>query len=112
MDKLENYRQILKKTLTDFAVPHTSRPESVETQLLFDTQNDHYQVLRVGWKDRTQIFLVVFHFDIKDSKIWLHQNASDYDIIGDIERAGVPKEDIVLAFHSPYMRQFTEYAVA
>ncbi|MBD2413457.1 XisI protein [Nostoc calcicola FACHB-3891] len=23
---------------------------------------------------------------------------------------GVPREDIVLAFHSPYMRQFTEFA--
>jgi hypothetical protein len=26
--------------------------------------------------------------------------------------AGVPKEDIVLAFHEPEMRQYTEFAVA
>lgn len=113
MEKVEKYRQLLQKVLTDFATPRTARPdEPVETQLLFDTRNDHYQVLRVGWRDRKQVFLVVFHFDIKGGKIWLHQNASDYDIIGDLEAQGVPKEDIVLAFHSPFMRQHTGYAVA
>ncbi|MEB3249760.1 MAG: element excision factor XisI family protein, partial [Merismopediaceae bacterium] len=26
-------------------------------------------------------------------------------------KAGVPKQDIVVGFHSAFMRQFTEYAV-
>lgn len=52
-------------------------------------------------------------FDIRDGKIWAQHNASDYDIVGDIEAQGVPKEDIILAFHSPFMRQFmNDYAVA
>ncbi|MBW4604777.1 MAG: XisI protein [Calothrix sp. FI2-JRJ7] len=29
----------------------------------------------------------------------------------DFVEQGVSKEDIVLAFHSPYMRKFTKYAV-
>ncbi len=29
----------------------------------------------------------------------------------DLVAQGVPKEDIVLGFQSPFMRQFTEYAV-
>ena len=62
--------------------------------------------------NKSQIFSVIFHFDIKNEKIWLQQNISDYDIVGDIEAKGVPKSDIVLAFHSPQMRQFTGYAVA
>jgi hypothetical protein len=28
-----------------------------------------------------------------------------------LKRVGVPKEDIVIGFHSPFMRKFTEYAV-
>ena len=114
MEKINQYRQILKEVLTEFVTERSKPPQSsdVETQLLFDTQNDHYQILRVGWRNRIQVFLVIFHFDIKNEKIWVQQNVSDYDIIGDLEARGIPKSDIVLAFHSPQMRPFTEYAVA
>lgn len=114
MEKVDQYRQILKEVLTDFTKARTrNQPSSdVETQLIFDEHNDHYQVLRVGWRNRVQVFLVIFHFDIKNEKIWLQQNVSDYDIIGDLEAKGIPKSDIVLAFHSPQMRPFTGYAVA
>jgi hypothetical protein len=33
-------------------------------------------------------------------------------IATDLLEAGVPKEDIVLAFHAPEMRPYTEFAVA
>jgi hypothetical protein len=114
MEKVNRYRQILKDVLTEFTIQRRSNtPQTdVETQLLFDNQNDHYQVLRVGWRNRAQVFLVIFHFDIKNEKIWLQQNVSDYDIVGDLEARGIPKSDIVLAFHSPQMRPFTGYAVA
>ncbi len=114
MEKVNQYRQILKDVLTNYTLDKSGypQPNDVETQLLFDNQNDHYQVLRVGWRNRTQVFLVIFHFDIKDGKIWLQQNVSDYDIVGDLEAQGIPKSDIVLAFHSPQMRPFTGYAVA
>ncbi|MEZ2228916.1 element excision factor XisI family protein [Microcoleus sp.] len=32
-------------------------------------------------------------------------------INNELGATGVPKEDIVLAFKSPYVRQFTEFAV-
>ena len=114
MEKINQYRQILKDVLSEFTKSRSTNTQvtDVETQLLIDTENDHYQVLRVGWRNRAQVFLVVFHFDIKNDKIWLQQNASDYDIVGDLEERGIPKSDIVLAFHSPQMRPFTGYAVA
>lgn len=112
MEKIERYRKIVKDVLTEYAAPRRVYSDGVETQLLFDTQNDHYQVLLSGWPSRKQVFLVAFHFDIKNGKIWLQQNNTDYDIIQDIEARHVPKEDIVLAVHSPAMRQFTDYAVA
>jgi hypothetical protein len=114
MDKVNRYRQILREVLENYAADRSghAQPGDLETQLLFDLEHDHFQVLRVGWHGQKQVFSVVFHFDIKDGKIWAQRNVSDYDIIGDIEARGVPKEDIVLAFHAPEMRPFTEYAVA
>ena len=111
MGKIEEYRKVIQDVLTKYAsVKGEGELDGVETQLLFDTANDHYQLLRIGWNNRTQVYLVVFHFDIKDGKIWLQQNASDFDIVAEIEQQGVPKSDIVLAFHSPQMRPFTGYA--
>lgn len=116
MDKLLKYRQVLKEVLTEYATnsySHKSQsPDEVQIKVLFDEQNDHYQVLDIGWSNGKQIFLVIFHFDLIDGKIWVQRNISDYDIVEDIEAKGVPKSDIVLAFHSPEMRKYTDYAAA
>lgn len=108
------YQNILKEVLTEYASRGAVDPnaqEHLETQLLFDDERLHYQVLRIAWKGIRNTFLVIFHFDIKNEKIWVQRNISDYDIVGDIEEKGVPKEDIVLAFHSPRMRPYTGYGV-
>ena len=115
MDKVLKYRQILKDVLRAYAADEllkTHKPDDMQVRLLLDTENDHYQVLYTGWRGYQQTFSVIFHFDIIDGKIWVQQNTSDYDIISDIEAAGVPKSDIVLAFYAPEVRQFTEYATA
>jgi XisI protein len=115
MDKLIKYRSILKDVLNAYASDEINKkhnPDDMQMRLIMDTENDHYQALYAGWRKDQQIFSVIFHFDIIDSKIWVQRNISDYDIIEDLELKGIPKSDIVLAFHSPQMRPFTEYAVA
>ncbi len=115
MDRLKQYRTILKEVLNAYAaneIAQIHKPDDMQMRLIMDTENDHYQALYAGWHNDQQIFSVVFHFDIIDNKIWVQRNISDYDIIGDIEQKGVPKSDIVLAFHAPAMRNFTEYATA
>jgi hypothetical protein len=112
MDKTIKYRNIIQKVRSDFVALRESMNTPIQTQVLIDTTNDHYQVLRTGWRNGKQVFNVIFHFDIINEKIYLQRNVSDYDIIEDIELLGVPKHDIVLAFHAPNMRPFTGYAAA
>lgn len=115
MDKIKKYDQVLKKVLGAYSEDRGAielSPNAVKTHLLVDDENHHYQVLRMGWQNGKQVFSVIFHFDIINGKIWAQRNMSDYDIIGDIEAEDVPKSDIVLAFHTPEMRKFTEYADA
>ncbi|HFA47645.1 MAG TPA: XisI protein [Bacteroidetes bacterium] len=115
MDKLLKYKTLVKEVLASYARQGAVEPDSkehLETQLLFDDTNLHYQVLRIGWQGIQNTFSVIFHIDIKDGKIWVQRNISDYDIIGDLEAKGIPKEDIVLAFYSPKMRPYTGYAEA
>ncbi|WP_333146915.1 element excision factor XisI family protein [Microcoleus sp. B13-B6] len=49
---------------------------------------------------------------IRDRKFWIEEDWTEDGIATDLVRAGVPKEDIVLAFHEPGMRQYTDFAAA
>lgn len=116
MDKLTHYRKAITEALEHYATigyAHKERhPDAFDLQLLFDRDRDHYQLLGLGWNGNHQTCLVIFHFAIQHGKVWLHRNVANYDILEDIEARGVPKEDIVLAFQPPAIRQYTGYAVA
>ena len=42
----------------------------------------------------------------------LKEDASDTDLVGELESRGVAKKDIVLAFHKPVNRSLMDFAVA
>lgn len=110
MDRLEQYRQYILTILTDHATCGRN-PEGVEAQILTDDEHYHYQLMMVGWHDNRRVYGIILHFDIKDGKIWVHYNGTE-DPVGDrLVEMGVPKTDIVIGFHSPFKRQFTEFAV-
>jgi XisI protein len=114
MDSLDQYRSIIKNTLSEYArtrIP-VNNPDP-GYQLIFDVERDSYLLYRTGWKDELKrIHFCVFHIDIRNNKVWVQEDATDYDLVGVLEEQGIPKEDIVLAFHAPYKRPFTGYAVA
>jgi hypothetical protein len=111
MDTLENYRSCIQ-TLLEKHSQSKPRNGDVENELFFDSTRDHYQLMRVGWKGLERIYYTVLHFDIKDGKIWLQQNATDVDIGQELVEMGIAKEDIVLGLHPPYKRPYTSYGVA
>ena len=78
----------------------------------FSTENDHYQIVNMGWDGHRRLYGCTIHIDIKDGKIWIQHNMTEIDLAEELGKLGVPKEDIVLGFHSPFMRQFTDYAVS
>ncbi len=85
--------------------------EDVETQLVTDTEHDHYQLVNVGWLNNRRIYGCILHIDLKDDKVWVQHNGTERLVAGDLVELGVPKEQIVLGFHTPYRRNLTEFAV-
>jgi XisI protein len=65
----------------------------------------------VGWQNNRRVYGGRVHLDIKDGKIWIQQNNTEREIAEELVGMGVPKSDIVIGFHSPFKRKFTEYAV-
>ncbi|MEQ9671050.1 element excision factor XisI family protein [Coleofasciculus sp. G2-EDA-02] len=110
MAKLDQYREIVQKLLQDYAA-FSRDDQEVETELIFDTTRDHYQLVHIGWQGERRIYGCILHLNIKDGKIWLQHNGTENDIAAELVEMGIPKSDIVIGFHSPFKRQFTEYAV-
>lgn len=110
MEKLEQYRGYIQQLLTEFANRGSSNRE-IEKQVIFDTTHDHYQLVYVGWKNRLRTYGCVLHLDIKDGKIWIQHDGTEIGIADELIKLGVPKEEIVLAFHEPLVRQYTGFAV-
>lgn len=114
MDKVNKYRKIITEVLSYYAkLPSISTTSSseMEEQLILDTERDHYQILNIGWEGGKRVYYPIFHLDIKNGKIWVQEDATDFDIVGTLEEKGIEKSDIVLAFHAPYKRPYTGYAV-
>jgi XisI protein len=110
MAKLEKYREIVQKLIQEYA-EFSQGDSEVETEIICDTVGDHYQIVYVGWRGDKRIYGCILHLDIKDGKIWLQHNGTENDIGEELFEMGVPKTDITIGFHSPFKRQFTEYAV-
>lgn len=110
MEKLIKYRQLVHKILLDYGNQKPAYGD-IEVENIFDTERDHYQIVHVGWEGDNWVHCCIIHIDIKSEKNWLQWNGTEDDLAADLVAAGVPKEDIVLGFQSPFMRQFTEYAV-
>lgn len=110
MEKLEKYRLLVKQVLEQYASYKFSEGE-IEVMPVFDLERDHYQVVSTGWKDERRIYGCSVHIDIKDGKIWIQHDGTEIGFADQLVKLGVAREDIVLAYHSPFMRQFDGFAV-
>jgi hypothetical protein len=110
MDRLDECRQYIRDLLTEIG-SYRGLFDTVRSQLIFDTEGDHYQLMRIGWRDKKRIYGCIIHFDIIDDKIWLQHNSTDIDVAKRLVEMGVLNSDIVLGFQPSYIRKFTEYAV-
>ena len=112
MDKLNSYRQIVKDILTEYAQIPPTYGEIVR-QTVFDQERDHYQLVNTGWENRRRIYGCLIHIDIQeDGKIWIQYDGTEVGVANQLVEKGIPKEQIVLAYQSDYMRKLSDFAVS
>lgn len=110
MAKLEQYRSYIEQLIKAHSHYQPSFGE-VEVQLIFDREHDHYQLVNLGWHGPKRIRGCVLHIDLKGEKIWIQHDGTEVGIADELVSLGVPKEDIVLAFHARSRRPYTGFAV-
>ena len=109
MDRIEKYREIVKRIITDYARYKPSHGE-IEGEIVFDPQRDHYELMRVGWHDVRRVHSSLIHMDIIDGKVWIQYDGTEDGIADELVEAGIPPQQIVLAFHQREARKYTGFA--
>lgn len=111
MDSVENYRQIIRKVLTEHArIPYAHGDIKIEP--VFDCESDRYLLMIVGRENDRRVHGCLVHIDIIDGKLWIQRDGTERGIANELVWAGIPKDKIVLGFRSPALRKHTEFAVA
>ena len=111
MVKIDQLRSAIRELIQEYAQFKPARGE-VQIETVFDEANDHYELMYAGWNGPYRIHGSVLHVDIRDGKIWIQHDGTHDGIAGELVKAGIPREQIVLAFKSPEIRKHMDFATA
>ena len=111
MEKIEKYQQVIKGILDEFIATMSANLEE-EVFLVEDKINKNYLIYHNAWRQSSRSYGCILHVRIKNEKVYVEYDGTDQAFADIFVAAGIPKEDIVLAFHAPAKRPYTGFAVA
>lgn len=107
------YQTIVQNLLTERVDwINGSSHNDIKAITVFDEKQNHYFVHTIGWRDIERIWTTSLYIRLADGKIWIEIDWTEEGFANELIAAGIPHEDIVLAFHHPSVRQYTEFAAA
>lgn len=108
---VRTYFPIVEQVLCERAHFYLS-PGAYRTLTVFDRERGQFLLLDEGWEGYQRIHRVWVHVEEHDGKLWIQEDGTEEGIANDLMRSGIPKECIVLGFHHPSLRPFTEFPVS
>ena len=111
MDTLDRYRNIIRTIIQEYAQYKPARGD-IEIEVIFDEPNDHYELMHSGWNGKYRIHGSVVHIDIRNQKVWIQYDGTEDGVAEELVKAGIPHDQIVLAFKPPEVRQYTDFAAS
>ena len=111
MDTLNHYYDIITGILSEYAkLPYAHG--NLTRKLVIGEDRKNYLLLTVGELKGKRVHACLVHLEIIGEKIWIQEDGLEDGIATDLVRAGIPKSQIVLGFHSPEVRPYTEFAIS
>ncbi|MBI3946619.1 MAG: XisI protein [Armatimonadetes bacterium] len=109
MDRVEEYKGIIRRIISDYARWKPSYGEVIVEAICTD-EAGHYELIYSGWHEHRRIHGTVIHIDVRDGKVWVQHDGTEDGVTDELTRAGIPREEIVVGFLSPEERKLTPYA--
>lgn len=111
MDKITKYQKMILEIIEEYAKIKYANVDG-ENYVVADKENHRYLVMTIGWEDGRFVHDCPMHFDIKDGKIWLQRNQTEWMFEEWFDKYGITKDEVVLGFLSPKMREYSDFAIA
>ncbi len=105
------HRQIICNLLKPYVQIEYANAE-IKNRAAFDRDNDQYLIISQGWQNKNRHHSCLLPVEIIKGKVWIQCDNTEDGIANDLVVAGIPKQDIVLGFHEPNVRQYTGFAIA
>ncbi len=113
MAKLEKYKKAAREIVEEIyrMIP---AEDDVETQMVVDEPGGHFILFSVGWYSKHREYNAFLHLDVKqDGTVWIQHDGTDRKVAYWLIEKGVAKQDIVLGFRQPEVREeWREMAMA
>lgn len=110
MEQLNHYRNIIEEEFNYHAqIPYSNMPE-LDRIVIIDKKRNHFLLMDMGWHGRKYHHDCVLQVEIKEDRIHIHQDWTDIGLASVLHRGGIPREKIVLAFLTPFERQYSDFA--
>jgi ketopantoate reductase len=110
-EELGRYRRLIKELIQEYAQYKPSVGD-IETEVIFDEANDHYELIHAGWNRTYRVHGAVLHIDIRNGKVIIQHDGTPDAVAEILVERGIPRDRIVLAFKPPEIRPYTGFAVA
>lgn len=111
MDKKLGYAKLLREILTEKI--NLVKPTSKLAEILVaDDENGVFAWQAFGWMNGERQSYQRFFARLCSGKVYIEEDWTEEGIATLLMEKGVPAKDIVLEFHPPEMRQYTEFALS
>lgn len=117
MDKLKQYTKILKEIFENYKKnnPSISNPnlgQEVNSFFVIDEANGIFTWFHFGWTKQGRVDAINVFVHLRNGKIHIEEDWTEEGIGTILLSKGVSPKDIIVEFHPPEMRQYTEFAIA
>lgn len=102
MDQLNNYWNIIKKILEEESHFEYSDQPGLNNLFIQSKNDNHFLFFTTGMHQHVYYHTLVYHFEKKGGKIWIHENNTDEDIIEKLK--AIPKN----VFYVPFLEEELE----
>ncbi len=110
MDKLNHYRDAIKKVLQYHADLMNNQPTPGEiVSVVSDEKHDEYLLLKYGFPRGKRAHHLKAHLRLFEGKVWVEYDMTHNSLAEDLEGEGIPREDIMIAFN-PVAMTYAELA--
>lgn len=106
------YQSVIKSVLQNYADYRATLTDSYTSQIIFDDERGQYLIMDMGWNGDKYLHTTPIHISLIGDKVWVQYDDTEEGVATDLMQAGVSREDIVLGFRHPKIRQHTGFAVA